>query len=189
MRWQTRQQHQAYPRLTGFLQDLPLYLFSEIRVLNAFKRFSGFNDSTARSVTTLGVRPLFQVSPIFIDGRRVPANGSHSRGLITIDLDIAVEIEGQQSLPEGAARVLLYATALHELVHYGRWHNGLGQTVRGNEAGKMFECTAYQGDINWDRQSSRLSQSRSGRYATVSWACPLSTLQSGTVRLSWLPPP
>jgi len=187
MRWRTSEQHEAYPRITSYLQDLPMYLSENPRVFDAFQGRSGLNGAEARRVATLGQFPLFRVAPITIGGQRVGANGSHSNGLVTLDLDIASEIESPVHLSEGHCRVLLYATALHELVHFGRWQNNLSVTINGNEAGKMFECSAYQGDVGWSGSSSHLSQSRNGRYNNVRWSCPLSTLTPGRVQLTWTP--
>ncbi len=188
MRWRTRQQHQHYVRMTEYLRDLPQYLSLNQRIKAAFMDYSGFSEAQALHVATLGQRPLFQVDMIAINGQRVTANGSHYRGLITIDVDIGNEMENQTFLGEGSARVLLYATCLHELVHFGREQNGLPVTINGDEAGKIFECRAYQGDINWDGSSSTLTQSRSGRYQGVPWRCPLSALYGSRSQLTWTPP-
>ena len=187
MRWRTAAQHHAFARLTSYLADLPRYLDANTMVRDAFARYSGFSLTECRRVAALGERPLFQVDYISIHGQRVSANGSHRNGLITIDTVIANEVESGSSLAEGSARVLLYSVALHELVHFGRMTNRLSQTVHGNEAGKMFECTAYQGDIDWAPGEHRLRQRRSGVYDGVRWACPLSAIRPGHVRLAWTP--
>jgi hypothetical protein len=164
-----------YRRITRYLSELPTYVSQNPQVREAFLRFSGLAPAQATTATTLGQRPLFQVAPIQVSGA---ANGSYNRqtGIVTIDLVIGAEVEHQRSLSENLAKRLLYATCLHELVHFGRHVSGLPATFDGEEAGKLFECQAYQGDVGWDGQSSRLSHRRSGSVQGVRWACPLHTL-------------
>jgi hypothetical protein len=162
MKWDpTEIDHVLFPKLDKFLKNefCPRVVKNKV-VWKAFKEHSKLDNVQAKTAVEFGKsEPLLVVDEL-------PGNGRYKKSkpdTIFLDLDIAIAFEDH---PQRLKRVV-ESTVLHEMVHWGRHHDGDPKTksgkyngtkagkFKGVEAGKKFECSAYGGDISMNRRTQR----------------------------------
>ena len=132
-----------FPSVAQFVRtDLPRALDRET-VRNAFLHYSGLSESRARTVVALNnSRPRLAVTNLSLGPLGLPENGRFERSnphRILLSQELATYHEGNAA--EAHTRLLLEATLLHELVHWG--YCATGHPEETDERGILFEEAAY----------------------------------------------
>jgi hypothetical protein len=159
MKWDPKDiDRSLFPTLDRFLRT---EFCSRVRknkvVWKAFKEHSKLKDEDALEAIEFGeTLPLLVVDEL-------PGNGRYKKSkpnTIFIDLDVAMAFEDHSV----RLKRVVESTLLHEMVHWGRHHDGDAKTksgkyngtksgkFKGVEVGKKFECSAYGGDITMHRK-------------------------------------
>ena len=127
----------TYPKLSAFVYgDLSKVPTSKPRVWRAFRKWSELGFSEALTALTTCSKP-------YIDVKVMPGvfgrfRGSTDPHTILVSEHWAKRFESDHAKP--AAKLLMEATILHEMVHWGDWKDGVDQDP---EEGNEFEKEAY----------------------------------------------
>ena len=113
------------------------------RVFKAFQKYAELNEKVAE-------RAIRHGNPPEIEFRHLPTangefNGKKYPGTVFIAMDICDRFQGSKADAEDPRmHLLVEATLLHEIVHWGDWMDG---KVADFEAGNAFERAAYGRDV------------------------------------------
>lgn len=132
-------QTDQYPQLTDWLRNTLPAVRDKDQVWRALLEFSGLEEGEAARALSWESDPIIGIKRL--QGR----NGEfdpRKPDRVYLAKDIALRFERDFTLSE--AQLLVEATVLHEIVHWGNHKDGPDQA---DEAGVRFEVTAYGKDI------------------------------------------
>ena len=132
-----------YPALAVWICDNLPGVKKKPKVFKAFQKYAELDEKVAE-------RALRHGNPPQIEFRYMPtANGEFIGkkypGTVFIAMDICERFQASRADAEDPRmHLLVEATLLHEIVHWGDWQDG---KVTAFEAGKAFEKEAYGRDV------------------------------------------
>ncbi|NDP27960.1 MAG: hypothetical protein GZ087_11115 [Flavobacterium sp.] len=138
----------SFPTLIRTIDKIKTYVLNNPKLLSIFNQLSGY--TTGQTITLLEPNNIIKMIRIT---NGIPHWGEFNQttpNVFYIDKYLIMQLElGEYKDPLGNTENLngtsFFAamTILHELVHYGRFHNGLSNLHNGDEAGHVFEVSVF----------------------------------------------
>lgn len=135
---------QKYPKFADLIQQIPLFLSANPKVMDALVQFTGFTEAQIQTIITDGQGPTLTLSnDPRLDIANGLFNGLQDANNILISESSVQLWENKTGIGSFAERsglaFSIMVTVLHETVHYGRFHNGLPDPSTNPDYGTDFE--------------------------------------------------
>ena len=129
----------SYPKLTAWIYEAMLNVPAKPTVWKAFKKYSELSEMQARAaLLTCSAKPIIDVKDMKDYGI---FDGAKDKDRVYLGKFMCDKFEGSRAdAKDPRMHILIEATVLHELVHWGDWKDGMDQA---DEEGESFEKAAY----------------------------------------------
>ncbi|WP_163408691.1 hypothetical protein [Flavobacterium ajazii] len=143
-----------YPGLYKTLSKLKSYVKDHPSILESLRMYSGFSDS--KIFQLLSIKNLVNMVKVGGTDGHFGLFDPKDPNYVRIRANIVTSLDsgGYKFLPFKISETLngtsffAAVTILHEIVHYGRYWNGLSRLIDGSEAGQTFEKRVFGGVLD-----------------------------------------